>query len=385
MIALAGAVMRHLGAQMVLRRVSLRSASSLHWPAVALGAVSSIRYQDAVGALKLAAGAFAGAAVTIAIMNYQEGGQDVPAVKTVQNEPVRNETVVYRRDRQILQVDAGQAHPYTEQVEVSDDLDDEVPASSFTRPIQTVSFVNPDEPASIGTITAAARQSIKQALIKVGGFVTFASRDAAEPEAAIAPRKKTGSIMDEVDDYLWEVYQRVPVKKDGTGDFTWKDPAAAKRMGLALQDYVITGMDPEFREQLYHAGKAMDAAGVQWSMLSAFRDDYRQRLASGFKASVGNSLHGGSRRTGGYGHGRAIDITGADNNMHEVWQWIDDHGAKYGLNCPMPGADPAHIQQRGDVHRIAIALRDSRMGSSTEVVAAKASTGKTRVAKASSR
>jgi hypothetical protein len=120
-------------------------------------------------------------------------------------------------------------------------------------------------------------------------------------------------------------------------------------------------------------------------MLSAFRDDYRQRLASGFKASVGNSLHGGSRRTGGYGHGRAIDITGADNNMHEVWQWIDDHGAKYGLNRPMPGADPAHIQQRGDVHRISIALRDSRVGSSTEVVAAKAPTGKTRVAKASSR
>ena len=71
--------------------------------------------------------------------------------------------------------------------------------------------------------------------------------------------------------------------------------------------------------------------------------------------------------------------------MHEVWQWIDDHGAKYGLNRPMPGADPAHIQQRGDVHRIAIALRDSRVGSNTEVVAAKASTGKTRVAKASSR
>jgi hypothetical protein len=390
MIALAGAVMRHLGAHMVVRRVSRKSASSLHWPAVALGAVSSIRYQDAVGALKLGAGAFAGAAVTIAIMNYQESPPDVPAVEPFQLASVSNETVVYRQDRPIAQAqippsDASEVHPYTEQVEASDDMEDDAPASSYKRSVQTVSFVNPDAPASIGTITAAARQSIKQALIKVGGFVTFAAKHSTDEEAAIAPRKKTGSIMDEVDDYLWEVYQRVPIKKDGSGDFTWKDPAAAKRMGLALQDYVISGMDPEFREQLYHAGKAMDAAGVSWSMLSAFRDDYRQRLASGFKASVGNSLHGGSRRTGGYGHGRAIDITGADDNMHEVWRWIDEHGGKYGLNRPMPGVDPAHIQQRGDAHRIAVALRETRSGSGSTEVAAKASTGKTRVAKASSR
>jgi hypothetical protein len=105
----------------------------------------------------------------------------------------------------------------------------------------------------------------------------------------------------------------------------------------------------------------MDAAGVEWSLLSAFRDDYRQTLASGFKASTGNSLHGGSRRTGGYGHGRAIDVTGAADNMNEVWQWFDAHGAKYGLYRPMPGYDPAHIQQRGDFHKIAIALRDSRI------------------------
>ena len=105
--------------------------------------------------------------------------------------------------------------------------------------------------------------------------------------------------MEDVDQYLWEVYQRAPVKKDGTGDFTWKDPAAANRMHLTLKDYVIRGMDADFREQLYHAGHAMDAAGLRWSMLSAFRDDYRQTLASGFKARTGNSLHGGSRATGG--------------------------------------------------------------------------------------
>jgi hypothetical protein len=88
--------------------------------------------------------------------------------------------------------------------------------------------------------------------------------------------------MEEVDEYLWEVYQRTAVKSDSSGDFTWKDLAAAKRAGMSVRDYVIGGMDADFREQLYHAGRAMDSNGINWSMLSAFRDDYRQSLASGF-------------------------------------------------------------------------------------------------------
>ena len=121
--------------------------------------------------------------------------------------------------------------------------------------------------------------------------------------------------MDEVDEYLWEVYQRAPAKRDGSGDFTWKDPAAAKRFGMPMPEYVIRGMDPDFREQLFHAGRAMDAAGIRWSMLSAFRDDYRQSIASGLHASASNSLHGGKRRTGGYGHGQAVDVTSADEQQ----------------------------------------------------------------------
>jgi hypothetical protein len=96
-------------------------------------------------------------------------------------------------------------------------------------------------------------------------------------------------------------------------------------------------------------------------MLSAFRDDYRQSLASGYSTGVSNSLHGGSRRTGGYGHGRAIDLTGPDGK-ESSWHWIDAHGAKYGLHPPLPSADPAHVQQRGDWHKIALALRESRTG-----------------------
>ena len=55
----------------------------------------------------------------------------------------------------------------------------------------------------------------------------------------------------EIDEYLWEVYQRQPVKKDGGGDFSWKDPAAAKRMGKTMQAYVIIGMDADFRELVF--------------------------------------------------------------------------------------------------------------------------------------
>jgi hypothetical protein len=173
-------------------------------------------------------------------------------------------------------------------------------------------------------------------------------------------KKRDVNPMQAVDDYLWDVYERAPVKKDNTGDFTWKDVAAAKRMHMSLKDYVIRGMDPDFREELYHAGHAMDAAGLRWSMLSAFRDDYRQTLASGFKARTGNSLHGGSRAVGGYGHGRAVDLNNVDGDDETVWHWMDAHGAKYGLRRPMPGIDPAHIQSGGNWHEIAQAMRADR-------------------------
>jgi hypothetical protein len=176
---------------------------------------------------------------------------------------------------------------------------------------------------------------------------------------APAKRRDVG-MMDEVDRYLWEVYQRRATKSDSSGDFTWKDPAAAKHANMSMQDYVIRGMDADFREQLYHAGRAMDGQGISWSMLSAFRDDYRQNLASGFKAHGGNSKHGGSRATGGYGHGQAIDLTTADGDGSSAWHWIDAHGAKYGLHRPIPGPDPAHVQPSAKWHEIAVALRNSR-------------------------
>jgi len=204
-------------------------------------------------------------------------------------------------------------------------------------------------------------------------------------ETAPPPRTQPRSTMAEVDDYLWEVYQRAPAKRDSTGDFTWKDPAAAKRFGLPMPAYVIGGMDADFREQLYHAGKAMDAAGIRWAILSAFRDDYRQSIASGLKAGAANSLHGGSARTGGYGHGRAVDVTSEDGDPAPVWKWLDHHGGKYGLHRPMPGGDPAHVQAQGAWNKIALALRQNRVGpaEAVRVSATKTAAAKADVAKAS--
>jgi hypothetical protein len=205
----------------------------------------------------------------------------------------------------------------------------------------------------------------------------------AQPAKAPAPAGKRSAAVDMVEQYLWEVYQRKPVKSDSTGDFTWKDQAAAKRLGMSVRAYVISGMDPDFREQLYHAGHAMDASGLNWSMLSAFRDDYRQGLAAGFKAHGGNSLHGGSRATGGYGHGRAVDITGAEGEgaSEAIWHWVDAHGAKYGLLRPMTRIDPAHIQARGSYRDLAHALREARLKLENKLNGATAAaSGKTKVA-----
>ena len=73
--------------------------------------------------------------------------------------------------------------------------------------------------------------------------------DAGGPVETSAPASpRTRATPDEITVYLWEVYQRRPIKKDRGGDFSWKDPAAAKRMGKTLQAYVIVGMDADFRE-----------------------------------------------------------------------------------------------------------------------------------------
>jgi hypothetical protein len=172
---------------------------------------------------------------------------------------------------------------------------------------------------------------------------------------------------DSIKDYLWQVYQRSTVKKDGSGEFTWKDIDASKHAGLSMEEYTIGGIDPDFRELVYAIGQAMDAAGIEWSILSGYRDDYRQNLASGFKSHGGYSFHGGSTATGGYGHGCAMDISSPDRLSDDrVWAWFDQHSHDYGIRRPLPATDPVHIQPLlGPAwHEKAAALRRARLAAS---------------------
>jgi hypothetical protein len=180
-----------------------------------------------------------------------------------------------------------------------------------------------------------------------------------------------------IDQYLWSVYERTrkvdtikvqerikaTVKKNGKSrtvtksitklvdeDFTWKDPHAAEKAGMSVAQYVIGGMDRGFKVRLYHLFRALDDAGLAPGMTSAFRDDYRQSIASGHEAAIGNSYHGGSRR-GGYGHGLAADVVSVKGETRSerwisseiLWKWIDAHGKEFGIGRPYLDKDPPLI------------------------------------------
>ena len=180
-----------------------------------------------------------------------------------------------------------------------------------------------------------------------------------------------------IDQYLWSLYERakkvdtvkvterikVTVEKKGkkrtvvktltkyvTEDFAWKDPTAAQKAGMSLQDYVIGGMDRGFKRKLYHALRAMDDAGLSPGITSAFRDDYRQGIATGIKAATGSSYHGGSRY-GGYGHGLAADLVSVKGETRAergksseiLWKWIDAHEQELGIGRPYLDRDPPHV------------------------------------------
>jgi len=181
-----------------------------------------------------------------------------------------------------------------------------------------------------------------------------------------------------IDQYLWSLYDRTPKvdtvkveervkvkvknKKGKTRtvvksltkyiieDFGWKDLKAAQKAGMSLKDYVIGGMDRDFRLKLYTALRAMDDAGLSPGITSAFRDDYRQELANGIKAAPDSSYHGGSRR-GGYGHGLAVDLVSVKGETRAerctwseaLWKWIDAHEKELGIGRPYLDKDPPHV------------------------------------------
>jgi hypothetical protein len=180
-----------------------------------------------------------------------------------------------------------------------------------------------------------------------------------------------------IDRYLWALYQRTPkvdtikvqerrkvtVRKKGKTvtvtksftrlvdeDFTWKDPKAAEKVGMPMMDYVIGGMDQSFKLKLFRTLRAAEEAGLSPGITSAFRDDYRQSIASGLKAATDRSYHGGSFR-GGYGHGLAADIVSVKGttraeqwtSTESLWKWIDAHGEEFGIGRPYLDRDPPHL------------------------------------------
>src|ERR1700738_2592288 len=180
-----------------------------------------------------------------------------------------------------------------------------------------------------------------------------------------------------IDRYLWAIYQRTPkedtievherrkvtVRKRGKTatvtksfprlvdeDSTWKNSKAAEKAGMPMMDYVIGGMDRSFKLKLFYTLHAAEQAGLSPGITSAFRDDYRQSIASGLKAATDRSYHGGSFR-GGYGHGLAADIVSVKGttraerwtSTESLWKWIDAHGKEFGIGRPYLDRDPPHV------------------------------------------
>jgi len=214
--------------------------------------------------------------------------------------------------------------------------------------------------------------------------VLFAAVGPTDPEQNAARPSVSFEALDAcpepdvcIDQYLWSLYERTPkidtikveerikvkVKNKGktrtvvktltkyiTEDFGWKDPNAAQKAGMSVKDYVIGGIDRDFRRKLYIALRAMDDAGFSPGITSGFRDDYRQELANGNKAAPDSSYHGGSRR-GGYGHGLAVDLVSVKGDTRAqrctwseiLWKWIDAHEKELGIGRPYLDKDPPHV------------------------------------------
>jgi hypothetical protein len=255
-------------------------------------------------------------------------------------------------------------------------------ATAAEPPTQTATMAAPDEPKPIVEAAlpdSSQRPSLETPPVQVATASTPdpVPNDAKEAVSSI-------EILDEclvadtcIDRYLWALYLRTPkedtikvqeqrkvtvkrkrktitVTKSFTKlvdqDFTWKDPKAAEKAGMPMMDYVIGGMDRSFKLKLFHALHAAEEAGLSPGITSAFRDDYRQSIASGLKAATDRSYHGGSFH-GGYGHGLAADVVSVKGatraqrwtSTESLWKWIDARGKEFGIGRPYLDRDPPHL------------------------------------------
>lgn len=247
----------------------------------------------------------------------------------------------------------------------------------------------PVEPESDPIVTAALTNSPEvlpaEAPPKPADETSMASLEPGDVDrTAGSPAASSPDVRDQcstedacIDRYLWELYQRTPkedairvqeqrkvsVKRKGRmvtvtrtfttvtdEDFSWKDPKAADKAGMPAPDYVIGGIDRDFKLKLFQMLRAADKAGLSPGITSGFRDDYRQSIASELKAANDRSYHGGSSH-GGYGHGLAADIVSVNGVTRAqrlvaseiLWKWVDDHGKEFGVGRPYLDRDPPHV------------------------------------------
>ena len=255
------------------------------------------------------------------------------------------------------------------------------PADASTiAPATDAPTADPDaRETTFGLASVSATEAPEKRAPLVSLFRPEPVEEEAQPVArAVEPLDECLVVDICIDEYLWSLYERTPKvdtnkvteqikttvknKKGKTrtvtktitnyvvADFGWKDPIAAQKVGMSLKDYVIGGMDRGFKLKLFRALRVMDDAGFMPGITSAFRDDYRQSIASGNKAASDSSFHGGSRR-GGYGHGLAIDLVSVKGATRlqrfaaseELWKWVDAHETELGVGRPYLDRDPPHI------------------------------------------
>jgi hypothetical protein len=239
-----------------------------------------------------------------------------------------------------------------------------------------------DEPKSI--VEAALTDSSQMlppettpAQVAPANTPNAAPQDTGDAVSSIEIRDECLVVDICIDQYLWALYQRTPkedtikvqefrkvmVKRKGktvtvtktftkpvNEDFAWKDPKAAEKTGMSMMDYVIGGMDRDFKLKLFHMLHAAEQASLSPGITSAFRDDYRQSIASGLKAATDRSYHGGSFR-GGYSHGLAADVVSVNGgtrtqrlvSTEKFWKWIDAHEKEFGIGRPYLDRDPPHV------------------------------------------
>jgi hypothetical protein len=264
-----------------------------------------------------------------------------------------------------------------------------VTRSMTEKPAEALIKPDTDKPESDPIVTAALANAPEvlpaETPPKPANEMTVASLETGDTDQSVSSHAASSpEVLDQcsaedtcIDRYLWSLYQRTPkedairvqeqrkvsVKRKGRmvtvtrtfttvadEDFSWKDPKAADKAGLPAADYVIGGIDRDFRLKLFQMLRAADTAGLSPGITSGFRDDYRQSIASGLKAANDRSYHGGSFR-GGYGHGLAADIVsvnGATRAQRQaasdiLWKWVDDHGKEFGIGRPYLDRDPPHV------------------------------------------